>query len=56
MTNESTVNVKTLERSFIEKIDREMSKNVDMVEHGIQSAFSTAIDSIVAPKTELAVR
>ena len=31
MTNEYTVNVKTLERCFDERIDREMSDNVDTV-------------------------
>ena len=29
---ESTVNVKTLERCFNERVDREMSNNVDTVE------------------------
>ena len=54
--NESTVNVKTLERCFNERIDREMSNIVDTVEDRIQNAFSTAVDNIVAPKIELAIR
>ena len=54
--NESTVNVKTLERRFNERIDREMSNIVDTVEDRIQNAILTAIDNIVAPKMELAIR
>ena len=54
--NESTVNVKTLERCFIERIDREMSNIVDTVEDRIQNAILTAIDNFVAPKIELAIR
>ena len=54
--NESTVNVKTLERCFNERIDREMSNIVDTVEDRIQNAILTAIDNIVAPKIELAIR
>ena len=50
MTNENTVNMKTLERCFNEKIDREMSKIADTVEVRTQHAILTAIDSIVAPK------
>ena len=56
MINESTVNVKALERCFIERIDREMSNIVDTVEDRIQYAFLTAFDNIVAPKIELATR
>ena len=50
------VNVKTLERCFNEKIDREMSNIVNTVEDKIQNPFLTAIDNIVAPKIELAIR
>ena len=50
------MNVKTLERCFNEKIDREMSNIVDTVEDRIQNAILTAIDNIVAPKIELAIR
>ena len=54
--NESSANVKTLERSFNEKTDREMSNIIDTVENRIQNATLTAIDNIVAPKIELAIR
>ena len=54
--NESAMNVKTLERCFNERIDREMSNIVDTVEDRIQNAILTAIESIVAPKIELAFR
>ena len=56
MTNENTVKVKTLERCFNESSDREMSNIVETVEDRIQNAILTAIDSIVAPVTELAIR
>ena len=46
----------TSENCFNEKIDREMSKIVDTVEDRIQNALLTAIDNIVAPKIELAIR
>ena len=45
-----------MERRFNERIDREMSKIVDTVEDRIQNAILTAIDKIVAPKIELAIR
>ena len=54
--NESAMNVKTLERCYNERIDREMSNIVDTVEDRIQNAILTAIESIVAPKIELAIR
>ena len=56
MTNENTVDVKTLKRCLNEMIDREMSNNVDTVKNRIQKAILTTIDSIVAPKIELAIR
>ena len=56
VVNGNAMNVKTLERCFIEKIDREMSNIVDTVEDRIQNAVLTAIDNIVAPKIELAIR
>ena len=56
VTNESTVNVKTLERCFNERIDREMSNIIDTVEDRIQNATLTAIENIVPPKIELAIR
>ena len=55
-TTENAVNVKTLERCFYKRIDREMSNFVDTVEDRIQNAILTAIDSIFAPKIELAIR
>ena len=48
--------MKILERSFNERIGREMSNIVDTVEDRIQNANSTAIDNIDAPKIELAIR
>ena len=55
-TNKNAINVKTLGRCFDERIDREMSIIVDTVEGRIQNAILIAIDSIVAPKSELAIR
>ena len=54
--NENVVNVKTLESCFNERIDREMSNIVGTVEDRIQNAILTAIENIVAPKIELAIR
>ena len=54
MTSEIKVNVKSLERCFNEKI--EMSNFVDTAKDRIQNAISTAIDSTVVPKIELAIR
>ena len=59
--NDSVINgnakgMKTLERCFNETIDREMSNIVDTVEDRIQNAILTAIENIVAPKIELAIR
>ena len=54
--DENTVNGKTLERCFNEWIDREMSNIVDTVKDRIQNAILTAIDCVVAPKIELAIR
>ena len=48
--------VKTLERCFNERVDREMNNIVDTVEDRIQNAILTAIDNIVAQKIELAIR
>ena len=56
VVNENVLNVKTLERRFNERIDREMSNIVDTVEDRIQNAILTAIDNIVTPKIELAIR
>ena len=56
IVNGNAMSVKTLERCFNERIDREMSNIVDTVEDRIQNAILTAIDNIVAPKIELAIR
>ena len=55
VNNGKAMSVKTLERYFNERIDREMSNIVDTVEDRIQIAILTAIDNIVAPKIELAI-
>ena len=47
---ESTVNLKTLERCFNERVDKEMSNIVDTVEDRIQNAILTAVDNIVSPR------
>ena len=52
----NAMNVKTLERFFNERIDREMNNIVDTVEDRIQNAILAANDTIVAPKIELAIR
>ena len=56
IVNEKALNAKTLERCFNERIDRERSNIVDTVEDRIQNAVLTAIDNIVTPKIELAIR
>ena len=56
VVNGNAMSVKTLERCFNERIDREMSNIIDTVEDRIQSAILTAIDNIVAPKIELVIR
>ena len=53
---ENAMNVKTLVRCFNRKIDRDLSNIVDKVEDRIQKAVLTAIDNLVAPKNELAIR
>ena len=55
-TNENTVKVQTLERCFNERIDWEMGNIVDTVEDKIQNANLTAVDNIITPRIELAVR
>ena len=52
----NAMSVKTLERCFNERIDREMNNIVDTVEDRIQNAILTAIDNIIVPKIELAIR
>ena len=56
VVNGSAMTVKTLEKCFKERIDREMSNIVDTVEDRIQNAILTTIENIVAPKIELAIR
>ena len=56
VVNGNAMSVKTLERCFNGRIDREMSNIVDTVEDRIQNAILTAIENIVAPKIELAIR
>ena len=47
--------MKTWASCFDEKIDSELSNFVDTGEDRIHNAILTAIDSIVAPKIEIAV-
>ena len=54
--NGNAVSVKSLERCFNERIDREMGNIIDTVEDRIQNAILTAIVNIVPPKIELAIR
>ena len=54
--NENLVNVRTLERRFNERIDREMGEIVDTVEDKIQNAILAAIDCFVTPKIKIAIR
>ena len=57
IVNGSVANVKTLEKCFNERIDRgEIANIVDTVEDRIQNAILTAIDNLIAPKIELAIR
>ena len=56
VVNGNAMSVKTLERCFNERIDRKMSNIVDTVEDRIQNAILTAIENIIAPKIELAIR
>ena len=56
VVNGNAMSVKTLERCFNEKIDREMGNIIDTVEDRIQNAILAAIDNIVAPKIEIAIR
>ena len=56
VVNANAMSVKTSERCFNEKNDSEMNNIVDTVEDRIQNAILTAIDNIVTPKFELAIR
>ena len=48
--NGNAMSVKTLERRFNERIDRDMSNIIDTVENRIQNAILTAIDKILLLK------
>ena len=54
--NGNAMSMKTLERCFNERIDREISNIVGTVEDRIQNAILNAIENMVAPKIELAIR
>ena len=56
IVNGNAMSVKTLESCFNERIDKEKRNIVDTVENRIQNAILTAIDNIVTPKIELAMR
>ena len=56
VSNGNTVNMKTLERCFTQKIDKERNNFVDTVADSIQNTILTAIVNIVAPIIELAIR
>ena len=56
VVNGNALSVKSLERCFNGRIDREMSNTIDTVEDRLQNAILTAIDNIFAPKIELAIR
>ena len=55
-TNGNLVNGQTLQRCFYERIDREMGNINETVEDRIQNAILTALDDIITPRIELAVR
>ena len=48
------VNVQTLEKCFIGRIDNEMGNTDQTVEDSIRNATWTAIDIIITPRVELA--
>ena len=56
VVNGNAMSMRTLERCFNERIDREMNNIVDTVEDRIQNAILAAIENIVTPKIELAIR
>ena len=49
------MNVKTLEKFFNERIDREVGNFVDTVEDRIYNAILISLDSNITPKIELAI-
>ena len=50
------MNVRTLERCFTDRIDRELVKILDSIEDRIQNAIWTVIDIIITPRMELATK
>ena len=56
VVNGNAMSVESLETCFNERIDRELSNIVDTVEDRIRNAILAAIDNIIAPKIELAIR
>ena len=48
-TNENSVNVQALERSFNERTDRETGNIVNRAEDRIQNAILTTVDNIFTP-------
>ena len=50
------MNVQRLEWRLTDRIDRAMSNNAETVENRIQNAILTAIDNIIIPRIEIAVR
>ena len=56
VVNGNAMSVKILERCFNERIDREMNNIIGTVEDRIQNVILTAIDNIIAPKIEQAIR
>ena len=56
VVNGNSKDLKNLQRCFNKKIDKEMGNIVNTVEDRIQNAILTALDNIVAPKIELAIR
>ena len=55
-TNENTRNVQKLESCFNERIDKEIGNIVYTVMDKIQNVILIAIDSLITPRIELAVR
>ena len=56
ITNENMVNVQTLHRCSNERIDKEMGNIADTFEERVQNAILTAIDKIINPLIELAIK
>ena len=54
--HENVVNIRTLEKCFNERIDRQISNFANTVGDRIQNAILTAIDTIVASEIELGIR